>query len=114
MEKRKIIIIFIVLILIVIVGLWGSGIIPKRIARISASNYLEKNFPKMQLEYVDIEWSSSFGGYSIKFKDANNKTYSFINSMDLNWGFVEEIYKENFKENIVWDTQIYKLIEKSK
>lgn len=39
---------------------------------------------------------------------------SFINSMDLNWGFVEEIYKENFKENIVWDTQIYKLIEKSK
>ena len=43
-----------------------------------------------------------------------NKTYSFINSMDLNWGFVEEIYKENFKENIVWDTQIYKLIEKSK
>ena len=32
----------------------------------------------MQLEYVDIEWSSSFGGYSIKFKDANNKTYSFI------------------------------------
>ena len=43
-----------------------------------------------------------------------NKTYSFINSMDLNCGFVEEIYKENFKENIVWDTQIYKLIEKSK
>ena len=41
MEKRKIIIIFIVLILIVIVGLWGSGIIPKRIARISASNYLK-------------------------------------------------------------------------
>ena len=78
MEKRKIIIIFIVLILIVIVGLWGNGIIPKRIARISASNYLEKNFPKMQLEYVDIEWSSSFGGYLIKFKDANNKTYSFI------------------------------------
>ena len=30
MEKRKIIIVFIVLILIVIVGLWGSGIIPKR------------------------------------------------------------------------------------
>jgi hypothetical protein len=43
-----------------------------------------------------------------------NKTYSFINCMDLNWGFVEEIYKENFKENIIWDTQIYKLIEKSK
>jgi len=78
MKNRNIIIIFIVLILVVIVGLWISGIIPKQIAQISASNYLEKNFPKMQLEYVDIEWSSSFGGYSIKFKDTNNKTYSFI------------------------------------
>ena len=46
MEKRKVIIVFIVLILIVIVGLWGNGIIPKRIARISASNYLEKTFLK--------------------------------------------------------------------
>ena len=104
MEKRKTIIIFIVLILIVIVGLWGSGIIPKQIARISASNYLEKNFPKMQLEYVDIEWSSSFGGYSIKFKDINNKTYSFIMNnkyfpISLGQGLfaLEEEYKQKYE-----------------
>lgn len=79
MNKKRIIII-IVLILAVILGLLISGIIPKQIARISATNYLKKNFPKMQLEYVDIEWSSSFGGYSIKFKDENNEIHSYIMS----------------------------------
>ena len=110
MEKRKIIIVFIVLILIVIVGLWGSGIIPKRIARISASNYLEKNFPKMQLEYVDIEWSSSFGGYSIKFKDANNKTYSFIMNnkyFPISLGQGLFAFEEEYRQKYEWqDTNI--------
>ena len=110
MEKRKVIIIFIVLILIVIVGLWGSGIIPKRIARISASNYLEKNFPQMQLEYVDIEWSSSFGGYSIKFKDANNKTYSFIMNnkyFPISLGQGLFAFEEEYRQKYEWqDTNI--------
>ena len=110
MEKRKIIIIFIVLILIVVVGLWGSGIIPKRIARISASNYLEKNFPKIQLEYVDIEWSSSFGGYSIKFKDENNKTYSFIMNnkyFPISLGQGLFAFEEEYKQKYEWqDTNI--------
>lgn len=110
MEKRKIIIVFIVLILIVIVGLWGNGIIPKRIARISASNYLEKNFPKMQLEYVDIEWSSSFGGYSIKFKDANNKTYSFIMNnkyFPISLGQGLFTFEEEYRQKYEWqDTNI--------
>ena len=107
MEKRKIISIFMVLILIVIVGLWVSGIIPKRIARVFASNYLEKNFPKNQLEYVDIEWSSSFGGYLIRFKDINNKTYSFIMNnkylpISLGQGLFafEEEYKQKYETNI--------------
>lgn len=110
MEKRKIIIIFIVLILIVVVGLWGSCIIPKRIARISASNYLEKKFPKMQLEYVDIEWSSSFGGYSIKFKDENNKTYSFIMNnkyFPISLGQGLFAFEEEYKQKYEWqDTNI--------
>ena len=78
MNKKRIIIIAIILILIVILSLWISGIIPKRIAKISATNYLKKNFPKMQLEYVDIEWSSSFGGYSIRFKDQNDEIHGFL------------------------------------
>ena len=78
MNKKRIIIVTITLILVAIFGFWISGIIPKQIARISATNYLKKNFPKMQLEYVDIEWSSSFGGYAIKFKDESNEIHGFI------------------------------------
>lgn len=28
---------------------------------------------KKQYEYVDVEWSSSFGGYVVKFKDKNER-----------------------------------------
>lgn len=78
MNKKKIIIITIILALVIILGLWISGIIPKQIAKISAINYLKKNFPKKQYEYVNIEWASSFGGYSIKFKDEKGKEVCFI------------------------------------
>lgn len=79
MNKKKLFIILtIIVILIGILVLWLNGIIPKQIARISATNYLKHNFPKKQYEYVDIEWSSSFGGYSIRFKDENGKEIGFI------------------------------------
>ena len=105
MNKKRIIIITIIVILIVILALWISGIIPKQIARVSATNYLKKNFPKMQLEYVDIEWSSSFGGYSIRFKDQNDEIHGFfmnnkyfpINIGQGLFGFEEE-YREKYGE----------------
>lgn len=105
MSKKRIIIITIVVVLIIVLILWISGIIPKQIARISATNYLKRNFQKMQLEYVDIEWSSSFGGYSIRFKDQNNEIYSFIMNnkyFPINigqglFGFEEE-YREKYGE----------------
>ena len=78
MNKKSIIVVTIILALVVIAGLWVSGIIPKKIAKICATNYLKKNFPKAQLEYVDIEWSSSHGGYLIRFKDENNRIHGFI------------------------------------
>lgn len=78
MYKKRIIIGILIFIFLVILSMWISGIIPKEIAIISATNYLNKNFPKLPLEYVDIEWSSSFGGYLIKFKDKNNQNYGFI------------------------------------
>ena len=103
--SKKIIKITILVILIVILALWISGVIPKQIARVSATNYLKKNFPKMQLEYVDIEWSSSFGGYSIRFKDQNDEIYGFfmnnkyfpINIGQGLFGFEEE-YREKYGE----------------
>lgn len=58
----------------------------------------------MKLEYVNIEWSSSFGGYSIKFKDKNNKIYSFIMNnkyfpISLGQGLFafEEEYKQKYE-----------------
>ena len=78
MNKKRILIVAILIILIVILGLWISGIIPKQIARIFATNYLKNNFPEKQYEYVDIEWSPNFGGYSIKFKDENDKIVGFL------------------------------------
>ena len=78
MNKKRIIIITIVVILIVILALWISGIIPKQIAIISATNHLKKNFPEKQYEFVNIEWSSTFGGYTIGFKDENGKMIGFI------------------------------------
>lgn len=77
-KKRRNVILIVIFILILIFILWISGIIPKQIAKISATHYLKKNFPEKQYEFVDIEWSSSFGGYSISFKDENDKTIGFI------------------------------------
>lgn len=78
MNRKRIIIITIVVILIVILAAWISGIIPKQIAIISATNYLKKNFPEKQYEFVNIEWSSTFGGYTMEFKDENGKMMNFI------------------------------------
>ena len=120
MNKKRIIIVAIILTLAVIVGLWASGIIPKQIAKICATNYLKKNFPKAQLEYVDIEWSPSYGGYLIRFKDENNKIHSFIINnkyfpIKLGQGvfaFREE-YTEKY-DKVEWDTDIgdYRVIKK--
>lgn len=78
MNKKRNIIIAIIIILLIVLVLWISGIIPKQIARISATYYLKKNLPEKQFEYVDIVWNSSFDGYSIKFKDENGKEIGFI------------------------------------
>ena len=53
MNKKKIIVLTIITILVIIIGLWITGIIPKQIAKISASNYLKKNLPerKIQADY---------------------------------------------------------------
>ena len=119
MNKKRIIIVTIILALVVIGGLWASGIIPKQMAKTCATNYLKKNFPKAQLEYVDIEWSPSHGGYLIRFKDENNKIHSFIINnkyfpIKLGQGvfaFREE-YTEKY-DKVEWDTDIgdYRVIK---
>lgn len=95
----------VIVIVIAIIILWISGVIPKQIAKISATNYLEKNFPKAKLQYLDIEWSPSHGDYLIQFRDKNNNLYGFCVGpkyfpIQLGQGmneFMEE-YREKYDE----------------
>lgn len=104
-NKRKNIIIVVSFVLAIILVLWINGIIPKQIAKISSTIYLKKKFPKMQLEYINIEWASSFGDYIITFKDQNSELHSFcigpkyfpVNLGQGMFGF-EETYREKYGE----------------
>lgn len=104
-NKRKNIIIVVSFVLVIILVLWINGIIPKQIAKISSTIYLKKNFPKIQLEYENIEWASSFGDYIITFKDQNIELHSFcigpkylpVNLGQGMFGF-EETYREKYGE----------------
>lgn len=106
-KKRRNIIIIVIVALAIILTLWISGIIPKQIAKIYATQYFKKNFPKIQLEYENIEWAASFGDYIITFKDENNKQYKFIIGpkyfpVNLGQGMFsfEEQYREKYGEQI--------------
>ncbi len=104
-NKRKNIIIVVSFVLAIILVLWINGIIPKQIAKISSTIYLKKKFPKMQIEYINIEWASSFGDYIITFKDQNSELHSFcigpkyfpVNLGQGMFGF-EETYREKYGE----------------
>lgn len=76
--KKKSSLIMLVSIIIVIIVLWISGIIPKKIAKVYANNYMENNFPEMQLEYVNIEWNKYHGDYLITYTDKNNQKYGCV------------------------------------
>jgi len=100
-NKRKSIIVVLIFIILVIIILWMGGIIPKQIAKISSSAYLRKNFPKMQLEYINVKWDSYLGDYMIIFKDDNNKLHSFCIGpkyfpVNLGQGLFE--FEENYRE----------------
>lgn len=104
--KNKMFKIAIIIILIIIVGLWIGGIIPKQIAKINGNNYMQKHFPKMQLKYIDVEWSKFHRDYIITFKDKDNKTYGctigpkyFPITLGQGLFEIEETYRENYEND---------------
>ena len=95
-----------VVILFVIVALWISGIIPKQIAKISGTNYVNEHFPEMQMECIGVEYADVFGDYLITFKDKGGNTYScvigpYLFPCSLGQGLfeIQEYYVENFRLN---------------
>ena len=67
-----------VLILAVAVALWITGLIPKQIAKTSASSYVNEHFPEMQLECTGVEWADVYGDYLVTFKSSFGDTYSCV------------------------------------
>ncbi len=62
----------------IIAALWLGGVIPKQIARISGTSYVEKHFPEMQLECTGVEYADVYGDYLISFQDKDGNTYSCV------------------------------------
>lgn len=101
MKNKKRNIVILILILLIVLILWISGIIPKQIAKTYGTYYLKKNFPKIQLEYENIEWASSFGDYIITFKDENDERYGFIigpKYFPIKFGQGMHGFRENYSE----------------
>ena len=103
MKKKKLILLIII---IVLITLWFSGIIPKQIGKIYGIIYMKSNFPKMELEYVGIEWNKYFGDYIITFKDKEEKSYGCVIGpkyfpINLGQGLfeLEEKYNESIVDN---------------
>ncbi len=114
--EKKILKIIIIILLIIIALLFLLGIIPKQIARIYASNYMNNKFPKMRFEYVGIEWSNVHGDYLISFKDKENQYYRCVIGpkyfpINLGQGLfaIEQTYLEDYSEPIRIEQKIAKL-----
>ena len=86
------------------VVLWFTGIIPKQVARISGTNYVNEHFPEMQLECTGVEWADTYGDYLITFNGTDESVYSCVIGpkylpVSLGQGLfaIESDYAKNYK-----------------
>lgn len=76
-NRLCIMIVLIILFVSIVFSFWRNGTIPKQIAKISATIYLRRNFPKMQVKSLTVEWSAAYGDYIVGFEDENNEEHGF-------------------------------------
>lgn len=88
----------------IIAVLWFTGIVPKQIAKVSGTTYVNEHFPEMQLACVGVEYADVYGDYLITFQDTNESTYScvigpkyFPVSMGQGLFVIESAYAENYQ-----------------
>lgn len=91
------------IIVAIVAGLWFTGIVPERIARICGTSYVKKNFPEMQLECISIEYANAYGDYLILFEDKDGNTYGctigpVLFPIKLGQGlyYIEEYYLDHY------------------
>lgn len=62
---------------LVIAVLWGTGFIPKSIGRYTATKYVQENYREMELQFMDIEFSTAYGDYIASFISEDGSVYNF-------------------------------------
>lgn len=114
--KNKIFKVIALILIIIFVLLFLLGIIPKQIAKIYASNYMNNNFPEMEFEYVGIEWSEVHSDYLISFRDKDKQYYRcvigpkyFPISLGQGLFLIEQKYLEDYSEPITIEQKIAQL-----
>lgn len=88
-------------VLLVVAALWLSGLIPKYIGKMYGIYYTKNNFPKMELRFLSIEWSSKHEEYIIFFDDPTGESYSFTlgpKLLPIVVGQGESVIREKYME----------------
>ena len=67
-----------VTLLVTITVLWFTGIVPRQIAKIAGTTYVNEHFPEMQLTCVGVEYADVYGEHLITFKGTDETTYSCV------------------------------------
>ena len=67
MKKAKKVFGILVAAVLTIAILWGTEVIPKGIGRHVATDYVQKNYEEMGLEFENIEFSTAYGDYIASF-----------------------------------------------
>lgn len=75
LRKRIIIPISIVILLVI---LWLTGVIPTGLCILSATNYINKQYPNRSFDYSFIEYSKAHGEYFVHFVDKDGKKIALM------------------------------------
>lgn len=65
------------IVLVVIILLLISDILPKTVARISTSFYVNFKYSELDFQYQNVEFDTHFGDYFVTYKDKNGNKISF-------------------------------------
>ncbi|MBQ1991985.1 MAG: hypothetical protein II233_04350 [Clostridia bacterium] len=95
-------------VLVVAIGaIWlFGGVIPEQIARFAGTSYVQKNFPEMELECTNVEWSDAYGDFIIQFEDKDGNNYGctigpsfFPHTLQQGLFGIESYYEKNYGDN---------------
>lgn len=88
----------------IIAALWLGGVIPKQIAEIAGTNYVQTHFPEMQFKCTGVEYADVYGDYLISFTAKDGTPYSCVIgpeflpiSMGQGLFAIESDYEEHYK-----------------